>query len=339
MLSVVCPIYNEERYIGRCIESILAQDYPKNNMEILFVDGRSTDRTREIVGEYAVRHAFIRLLDNPRRIAPCAMNIGIRASHGDVIMRLDAHASYPSDYFSVLVRRLHELKADNVGVVCRTDVMNKTAKSLAIREVLSNRFGVGNSLFRTGVDRVMKVDTVPFGCWPRSVFDKYGWYDERLVRNQDFELNRRIVQGGGNIYIVPDTYCTYYARETFGKLWQQNYKNGLWGIRTVLFTGHTASLALRHYVPMLFLLSLIVPLFAALLWWPLALLAGLSLFSYVLAMGGVSVMTAVKKHLNPFYLFVGFAVLHLSNGAGMLVSLFTAKRYVRRVNRECDVLR
>ena len=108
---------------------------------------------------------------------------------------------------------------------------------------------------RQGVDKVMKVDTVPFGCYRRDTFERFGMYDERLIRNQDFELNYRIRKGNGRIFIVPDSYCTYFARETFKKLWIQNYKNGLWGIRTVLFTGNSNSLALRHYIPMI--LSLI----------------------------------------------------------------------------------
>ena len=222
MLSVICPIYNEEKYIANCIESILLQDYPKDDLEVLFVDGMSKDRTREIVAEYTRKYPFIRLIDNPEKIVPYAMNYGIRASKGEVIIRLDAHATYEKNYFSALVRRLNELGADNVGSVCKTDVLNKTPKTLAIREVLSNKFGVGNSVFRTGIDKVMEVDTVPFGCWRRDVFDKYGLYDLRLVRNQDIELNKRILRGGGKIFIVPDTYCTYLARETFKGLAKNN---------------------------------------------------------------------------------------------------------------------
>jgi len=94
MLSVICPIYNEEKYIGKCIESILAQDYPKDNLEVIFADGMSTDRTREIVAEYASKYSFIRLIDNPKRIVPPALNAAMDASRGDVIMRLDAHAAY-----------------------------------------------------------------------------------------------------------------------------------------------------------------------------------------------------------------------------------------------------
>ena len=116
-LSVICPIYNEEKYISQFIESLLKQDYPKENLEILLVDGMSKDHTREIVADYISKYPFIRLIDNPQKIVPYAMNRGIEAAKGDVIIRLDAHASYQSDYFSVLVKGLQRLHADNVGTV------------------------------------------------------------------------------------------------------------------------------------------------------------------------------------------------------------------------------
>lgn len=321
MLSVIVPIYNEEKYIAKCIESMLEQGYPKDDLEIILVDGMSKDKTREIVAGYTNQYPFIRLIDNPNRIAPWAMNLGIKEANGDVIMRLDAHATYQSNYFSALVTGLHKYGADNIGAACKTDVLNKTPKTLAIREVLSNKFGVGNSTFRTGIDGFQEVETVPFGCWKRDVFEKYGYYDVRLVRNQDIELNKRIIHGGGKIVIIPDTYSTYLARETFGKLAQNNFGNGKWNILTVYYTKQMKSLSLRHFIPLLFVLSLIVPLIAGLFWWPFALISVLSLCTYMLALGAVSANLAISKGLNFFYLLASFLVLHLSYGWGSLVSL------------------
>ena len=320
-LSVICPIYNEEKYIGQFLDSILQQDYPKDDLEILLVDGMSKDRTREIVASYASIFPFIRLIDNPEKIVPYAMNKGIDASKGEVIIRLDAHASYQPDYFSVLVNGLKRLKADNVGTVCKTDVLNKTPKTLAIREVLGNKFGVGNSTFRTGIDKEQEVETVPFGCWRKEVFDKYGKYDVRLVRNQDIELNKRIIRGGGKIYILPDTYCTYLARETWHALAKNNYGNGKWNILTVYYTKMFSSLSLRHFVPLLFLLSLIVPLLLAFIWWPFALVSAASLLSYTGLLSVVSLKLGFTKHLNFFYLLTTFFVLHLSYGWGSLIGI------------------
>lgn len=321
MLSIVCPIYNEEKYIVQCIDSLLQQDYPKDDLEILLVDGMSTDNTRNIVKGYSDKYPFIHLLDNPKKIVPCAMNIGVKVAKGDIIIRLDAHANYEKDYFSVLSRRLIELGADNVGVVCKTDVLNKTPKTLAICEVLGNKFGVGNSTFRTGIEKVQEVDTVPFGCWRREVFEKYGMYDEHLIRNQDIELNKRIKRGGGKIFIVPDTYCTYLARETFSKLAKNNYGNGKWNILTVFYTKQMSALSIRHFIPLLFVLSLLLPLIGGLIWWSIALVGGLSLLAYFLVLGSVSAKLMIEKHLSWRYLLMSFLVLHLSYGWGSFVAL------------------
>ena len=321
MISVVCPIYNEIKYIENCIQSILSQDCPLNNLEVLFVDGMSFDGTRDIIMKYSAQYPFIKLVDNPQRIVPVAMNIGIRKSIGSVIIRLDAHALYPSNYISVLVKELDRLNADNVGVACQTDVMNKTSKTLAIKEVLSNRFGVGNSIFRLGVDEVLEVDTVPFGCWRRDVFDKYGYYDTRLIRNQDIELNKRIIRGGGHIYIVPDTYCTYLARETYLGLCRNNYSNGKWNILTVYYTKQVDSLSIRHFIPLLFVLSLLIPILLS----PISLLiVYMTLFSlslYLVVLGSISLLICVKKKINFFYLLTAFGILHLSYGWGSFLGL------------------
>lgn len=322
-LSVLCPIYNEEKYISQFLDSLLQQDYPKDDLEILLIDGMSKDKTRDIVAYYTSKYTFIRIIDNPDKIVPCAMNRGIAAAKGDIIMRLDAHASYQPDYFSVLVKGLKRLHADNVGTVCKTDVLNKTPKTLAIREVLGNKFGVGNSTFRTGIDKEQEVETVPFGCWPKEVFEKYGKYDERLVRNQDIELNKRIIRGGGKIYILPDTYCTYLARETWHALAKNNYGNGKWNILTVYYTRLFSSLSVRHFIPLLFVLSLIIPLLLALIWWPFALVSAASLLAYTGLLSIVSLKLAIKKKLNFFYLLATFFVLHLSYGWGSLIGILS----------------
>jgi len=320
-LSVLCPIYNEEKYISQFLDSLLQQDYPKDDLEILLIDGMSKDKTRDIVAYYTSKYTFIRIIDNPDKIVPCAMNRGIAAAKGDIIMRLDAHASYQPDYFSVLVKGLKRLHADNVGTVCKTDVLNKTPKTLAIREVLGKKIGVGKFNFRNWNEKREKSETVPFGCWPKEVFEKYGKYDERLVRNQDIELNKRIIRGGGKIYILPDTYCTYLARETWHALAKNNYGNGKWNILTVYYTRLFSSLSVRHFIPLLFVLSLIVPLLLALIWWPFALVSLTSLLIYTGLLSAVSLKLSIQKNLNFFYLLSTFFVLHLSYGWGSLMGI------------------
>lgn len=323
-LSVICPVFNEEKYIDHCLmDGILQQDFPQSEMEVFFVDGQSTDASREILQSYANQYPFIHILDNPRRIVPVAMNLALEKAQGEVIIRLDVHATYAPNYFSTLVRRLEELHAANVGCPVTTDVLRKTPLSLAIREVLSNRFGVGNSLFRLGVEEVREVDTVPFGCFPRSVFERYGKYDERLVRNQDIELNKRIIRGGGKIYLVPDTSCTYYAREDFASLAKNNYQNGKWNLLTVFYTGELRSLSLRHFMPLLFLLSWTLPLLLGWLFPPLFILSILSLGLYFVIISVESLKISFRKRLNFVYLQFSFFILHSSYGVGSMVGLLS----------------
>ena len=223
MLSVICPIYNEEKYIAKCIESILAQDYPKDDIEVIFVDGRSTDNTREIVAKYIEEYPFIKLIDNDRKIVPTALNIGIRNSIGDIIIRIDAHAIFPINYFSELTKNLELLNAENVGGICRTLPINKSNVCESIAAVLSSRFGMGNSYFRIGASQIKQVDTVPFGCFRRELFNKIGYFDEELIRNQDDEFNGRIINNGGKIYLLPHIIIDYYARDTIGKVYKMFY--------------------------------------------------------------------------------------------------------------------
>lgn len=256
MLSVICPIYNEEKYIAKCIDSILAQDYPKDDLEVIFVDGMSKDRTREIVAEYIEKYPFIRLIDNPDRIVPPAMNIGIKASEGDIIVRLDAHAVFPQNYFSELVKNLHKLDADNVGGVCRTLPINDTPVCRSIAYVLSSSFGMGNSHFRIGADSIKEVDTVPFGCFKRELFDRVGYFDEELTRNQDDEFNGRIIKNGGKIFLLPDLVIDYYARDTVAKVYKMFYQYGLFKPLVNKKLGQPATI--RQFFPLLFVLGLLL---------------------------------------------------------------------------------
>lgn len=257
MLSVICPIYNEEKYIAKCLDSIIEQDYPKDDMELLLVDGMSTDHTREVIAEYQNKLPWIKVLNNPKRIAPCAMNIGIKASSGDVIIRLDAHVLYPNNYFSVLVKNLCELPgAENVGAICKTLPVNDSFIAQSIAAVLSSSFGMGNSYFRVGATEVTEVDTVPFGCFHRSIFDKVGLYDEELVRNQDDELNARIIKSGGKIYLIPELECEYFARDTAKKVYKMFYQYGMFKPLVNKKLGSPATI--RQFFPLCFVLGLIL---------------------------------------------------------------------------------
>jgi len=314
-LSVICPIYNEEKHIASCLESILQQDFPKEEMEVLLVDGMSTDRTREIVQQYTEQYPFIFLLDNPKRIVPTGLNIGIRVAQGDVIIRLDAHAIYPDDYFSVLVDKLFALNADNVGGLCRTLPAKETPVCEAIAAALSSPFGMGDSHFRIGTNKEMQVDTVPFGCFRREVFDKIGYFDEELIRNQDDEFNGRIIKYGGHIYLIPSIVINYYGRDSIGKVAKMFYQYGLFKPLVNKKLGNPATV--RQFFPPLFvvgligglLLSFVHPIFCILYMVVLALYLFLAIYF------SVKQFKNIKKVL---LLIATFVTIHVSYGWGYL---------------------
>ena len=321
MISIIIPILNEEIYIEKCLKSIINSDYPKDSMEVLLIDGGSQDKTIEIIKTYQKKHPFFKLLYNPQKIVPVAMNIGIKEAKGEYIVRLDAHSSYPKEYFSKLMKYHQKLNASNVGGIVQTDVKHKTIKANSIKLVLSHPLGVGNSDFRVGVDEIKEVDTVAFGCYPKSVFKKYGLYDERLVRNQDIELNKRIINGGGKIYLVPDIKCTYYARENFTDLAKNNFANGKWNILTAYYTKTLNSLSLRHFIPLIFILSVILPLICFVFYPKLMYISAFSLISYLALVIIISIKIN-NKSTSIIYLIVSFIVLHISYGLGSVFGIW-----------------
>lgn len=329
LISIIIPTLNEEKYIAQCLDSILDTAYAKDKMEVFVVDAVSQDKTRKIVQEYHEKHSFVHLLENLDTDTPVGMNLGINVSKGKYIFILSAHAEYKHDYFVKLVESIAELNADCVGGVLVTDVKNKNKKSSAIKEVLMHRFGVGNASFRTGSDKVKLVDTVAFGCYKRDTFEKYGLFNEKLIRNQDIELNKRIINGGGKIYLIPEVTCTYYARDNFMDLAKNNYANGFWNILTAYYTKTLNSLSLRHFIPLLFLLSLIIPLIFSLIIPQVLWITFFSLVSYLSLV--IIISSRLKNNSNSIgYLIISFLTLHFSYGLGSLMGIFSViNKYIK----------
>ncbi len=318
-ISIIIPVYNEKKYIAQCLDSIIEQDYPKNKMDILLIDGGSNDKTINYIKEYQKKYPFFKLLHNPKKVAPVAMNIGIKSATGKYIFIISAHAKYPKNYFSSLVEYCNNLDAECVGPALFTDVKNKTLTSNAIKNVLSDRLGVG-SAFRSGVEGIKEVDTVPFGCYKKEIFDKIGLYDERLVRNQDIELNKRLKKAGGKIFLVPDVKAVYYARENFKDLAKNSFENGKWNILTAYYTKTLSSLSLRHYIPLLFILSLLMSGMLSFLY-PRILYLFLALFGLYLTIITLRSLK-IKKNTSLLHQIWAFLVLHFSYGIGSLVGIF-----------------
>jgi GT2 family glycosyltransferase len=221
-VSIVLPTLNEQSFIADCLRSLLAQDY-RGVSEILVVDGGSTDRTRQIAEGLGPP---VRIVDNPRVTAAAAMNAGIAAAAGEVIVRADAHSLYDPGYVGSCVRVLEETDADNVGGGMRA--VGTTRFGRAVAAVTSSPFGVGPGRFHYSQERE-EVDTVYLGCWRKSTLQRFGGFDEEGLQwaAEDQDLNFRIRSAGGRIVLDPSIRSWYFPRETPRALARQYFNYGV----------------------------------------------------------------------------------------------------------------
>lgn len=309
------------KYIENLIFSIKNQNYPKSDLEIIFIDGMSNDLTRKYINDFKKEFSNVYLVDNPNKTVPYALNIGIKNAKGDIIIRLDAHAEYPSNYISTLVYYLGKLNADNVGASAVTVPANNKPVSRAIAISMSSIFGVGNATFRlenSTEKEFIEVDTVPFGCYRRDVFDRIGLFDEQLTRNQDNDFNERLRKAGGKIYLIPSLKIKYYARENYKKLYKMFFQYGYFGpLVDIKFKKPTQ---LRRYVPTVFVLSLVFPLLLTPLFYPFLFLWVFILSLYFVASASFATYECIKRKeifLIPYVMWAYF-VSHVSYGLGYI---------------------
>lgn len=256
-VSIIIPCRNEEAWIGKCIESVLRNDYSNDLMELFVVDGLSTDRTTEIAKSYQDNYPFIRILKNDKKIFPAAINLGYKNSTGDVITILGAHAEYSVNYISENVKTLFSYEADNVGSLVEQIWPLQNLSGRAITMVLSSKFGIGGAAYRTGTEKPVFVTTVFGGCYRRSVFEKIGLFNENLISSSDIDFNVRLKRSGGKTLLIPYNKVYYhYAETNFKKFIRNNLRNGYWTINPLRYVDYIP-VEFRHMVPLLFVLGII----------------------------------------------------------------------------------
>ncbi len=311
MISVIMPVLNEERYIEKCLSTLL--DQTAEDYEILVIDGGSNDMTREKIRGMASEK--IKILDNPGRNVPKALNIGIKNARGSIIIRADAHSEYARDYIYKCCELLNRVAADNVGGPMCAVGTNYKSKAIALAH--SSFFGLGGGKFHS-MNFEGNVDTVYLGCWQKTVFEKFGLFNERLARNQDIEHNTRIRKNGGKIFLMPEIKSYYYCRSSLKDLWIQNFKNGFWNIKTIKIASN--SLSLRHFIPLFFVVGLLTTWIIPWLWLGIVI-------SYLSCSLFFSLRIAQANGIRYFFIipFV-FLTLHLSYGFGLLAGIFLSKR-------------
>lgn len=314
LVSIVIPCYNEERYIGECLQSIVNQSYSHDLIEVLVVDGNSDDNSESIVLSYNKNLHQLTQLKNFQKITPISLNIGVKSASGEIIVILGAHSFIHHDFIKNSVLALNKTGAACVGGPVENIGNSYIGKAIAL--AMKSPFGVGNSLFRTSRKR-QYVDTVAFGAYRKEVFKAVGYFDESLVRNQDFEFNQRIVEFGDKILLTPEITSYYYARNSLPQLFNQYFNYGYWKEKVI--RKNSNSFKLRYQIPVLFIVLIsalaIGGIYFSSLWNYLVLIlmgyAGISLF--------FSIFTG--KSSNYKYipaLPLVFTTLHFGFGFGLL---------------------
>lgn len=324
-VSVIMPVRNEGGRIATTLRSVLAQEYESSRLEVLVVDGRSDDDTRDVVLATAAGDPRVRLLDNPEGIVPTAMNRGLAEARGSVIVRVDGHCALPPDYLRRCEALLASTDADCVGGMIESRPGGDGVVARAIALAMASRFGTGAG-FRVGRAAPGPVDTLAFGAYRRDVFDRIGTFDEELVRNQDDELNLRLTRAGGVIWMDPTLRSQYWTRADLRGLWRQYFQYGVFKVRVA--QKHRGVASWRHLAPLALVLGLAGSAglaLAARRRWPLLLVAG----PYAGATVAAAVVTGRDDAPTIVALPACFACLQLSYGTGWLVGLWRWRRRFR----------
>ena len=317
-IAIVIPCRNEEKYILRCVESLLNSEYPKNKFDIYICDGFSEDNTRKIVKELAINNSNIHLLDNPQRTTPYALNIGLKASSTEVKIILGAHAEVYSDFLKENINTLYaNPDAHCVGGIIENIYEDKISKIIGM--AMSSSFGVGNAHFRTGMKEGY-VDTVAFGAYRSKVFDKVGYFDEDLTRNQDDEFNYRLIKNNLKIYLNNKIKSRYYVRGSFKKLVKQYKQYGYW--KVYVNKKHKTVTTLRQTIPLLFFLFICSFI-------PVIQLDNIGIitktyfiiFLIYLVLGFLFSFKKAGLSKDILLVFYAFLLLHLSYGCGYFIGI------------------
>lgn len=317
-VSIIVPVLNEKNYIRGCLDCIISQDYGKENIEAVFIDGMSDDGTTKIIEEYIKKYDFIKLCQNPQKTVQYALNIGIENATGEYIVRMDAHAWYAPDYVSKCIKCIKETGAQNVG-----------GTKIAQGKGFAQRVGAAAyaSPFALGYSKHYKksyrgyADTVGWGTFKRQYLIDIGMYDKRLPRSEDDDLSFRIIENGGKVYIDPDIKSVYYPKESFKKLYKQYYDYGVWKVAVI--KKHHKPARIAHLVPMLFvafiflfgLLSFVSPYFA----WLYAGVMGLYLILDIYFSFTETYAKGLKEKLGLMY---AHFIIHFSYGLGFWQGIF-----------------
>ena len=321
LVSVCIVAYNEEDYIENIIKDIELQTYPHDKIEILLIDGMSTDTTKTLMESFKSRATGfhnVRILDNPARKQAAGWNVAIKEYSGDVIIRVDAHASIPKDFVE-----------KNIELICSGEyvcggkrpnlIQNDSAWGRTLLLAEQSMFGSSIASFRNS-DSKKYVKSLFHGAYRREVFDKAGLFNENLGRTEDNEMHYRIRKEGYKICYSPDIVSYQYARSSLSRMLKQKYGNGFWVMLTL--KSCPQCLSLYHFVPFCFILGILFTGILAFLGWPLLAMLMWGLYAAVSVCMTVIAVIGSKKEVTHILLPILFLLLHVSYGMGSFIALF-----------------
>src|SRR5712691_11831490 len=325
-VSVIVACRNERKNIRNFLDSLCRQALGGVKIEVLIADGMSVDGTRQVLERYRRNFPALRVIDNPDKITSVGLNAAIHAARGEIIIRMDAHSEYAPDYIRRCLEVLNETGADNVGGPALTRADGYLGRAIAL--AYHSEFSCGGAKFHDA-EYEGYVDTVPYGCWRKSTLERLGLFDESLTRNQDDELNLRLISSGGRIWQSPKIASWYRPRASLTALFRQYFQYGFWKVSVI--RKHTKPGSWRHLIPGACLLIGVVLLLGAVgaslsgsAWWEsvfitaCAVLAGM----YFAASAGAAFFAARRGGWRFFpILQIIFATYHLSYGLGFLLGL------------------
>jgi succinoglycan biosynthesis protein ExoA len=324
-VSIIVPCYNEQSTIRLLLEALCEQTYPRSGMEVIVADGLSTDGTRDVIRAFQkdVPDLSVRIVDNPHRNIPSALNRAIEIARGEIIVRIDGHSKPFPDYVENCITAHEARLGDNVGGVweIRPGTDTWMAKSIAV--AAAHPLGVGDALYRHA-RQAAEVDTVPFGSFRRSLIEQVGFFDESLLTNEDYEFNVRIRKSGGKIWLDPSIRSVYFARSTLRQLIRQYWRYGFWKWR--MLRRYPGTLRWRQALPPLFVLSLVSLIMLSIFVPPARLLLTVELFLYVsiLLLAGLRVAFRDKNVSLIVGLPLAIFAMHVAWGSGFLWSILAS---------------
>jgi succinoglycan biosynthesis protein ExoA len=319
LVTVIVPCRNEKNHIEKFLKSIRRQEIEGFDLEIIIADGCSNDGTLEILTKLAKEDSRIHVVTNTKKITPSGLNLSIGKSKGDIILRMDVHTVYASNYIRNCVETLLSRNADNVGGPWRASGNNFIQRGIAL--AFQSPFSAGGAKSHS-LNYEGKTDSVYLGCWRKITFEKYGLFDEELIRNQDDEHNLRIVRGGGTIWQNPAIQSWYYPRSSIWAMFRQYAQYGYWKVRVI--QKHHVPASIRHLIPALFLIALFLS-GISILFYPLGIKAFATLLgTYLIAVLIASSITCIRTKKIKYILILPlvFPAFHFGYGLGFLAGIF-----------------